>query len=264
MNTIQKKMVLILFVSILSVNVNAQLKVEANGNVKIGLQSSFPTESKLEITGSNKTLEARIFPFSADIARLWTVNSIYAFAFGIDHNGYGHIYRNLNFPSTIMSFNSSGDFGIGKLPSYKLDVKGAIRVENAIFSDEHSKSNISSLTNKTNKLFNLKGVSYNINTPTSKSPDNIVQTQTLDTDKIFSEPELIDNRLHYGYIANEVKDVFPELIYEDNNGILGIDYISLIPLIIEELKQQNESIENLKNEIKSLKLILDAQKTKNK
>ena len=70
----------------------------------------------------------------------------------------------------------------------------------------------------------------------------------------MSEPNKADNRIHYGFIAQEVHEIFPELVYEDDEGILGIDYVSLIPLLIEELKHQNETIIYLKEAIKKLEL----------
>ncbi len=248
----------------LTLNVHAQLKVKTNGNVKIGSQSTWPSGGKLEITGINETLEARIFPASANIARLWTINSVYGFGFGIDQVGYGHIYKNIHFPHAIMTFKPNGYFGIGRIPSYKLDVNGSIRVNTTIYSsDERLKSNISSLSDQTNNLFKLNSVSYNLNVPDLKSSNNILQTQTMDDSKIISEPEQDDNRLHYGFIAQEVKEVFPELVYEDDEGILGIDYVSFIPLLIEELKRQNKTIENLKAEIETLKLTSNVSTTSN-
>jgi Chaperone of endosialidase/Secretion system C-terminal sorting domain len=252
---IYSKIIMIVCILGLAINVHAQLKVKTNGNVKIGSQPTWPSGGKLEITGKNETLEARLFPVSENIARLWTINSIYAFGFGIDERGYGQIYRNLHSPSAIMTFNSNGYFGIGRIPSYNLDVNGILRVSTTIYSsDERLKSNITPLSDQTINIFKLKSVSYNLNVPILKSSDNIPQTQTMDTNIIISEPEQIDKRLHYGFIAQDVKKIFPELVYEDNEGMLGIDYVSFIPLLINELKQQNEAIENLKEEIEALKL----------
>lgn len=62
-----------------------------------------------------------------------------------------------------------------------------------------------------------------------------------------------DNRQHFGFIAQEVRELFPELVYEDDKGYLGIDYVSFIPLIIDELKHQKNSLEELRNEILVLK-----------
>lgn len=45
----------------------------------------------------------------------------------------------------------------------------------------------------------------------------------MNSDNIVSKPEEQDNRVHYGFIAQEVKEIYPELVYEDKDGILGID-----------------------------------------
>ena len=239
----------------LTLNAYAQLKVKTNGDVKIGSQSPLPSGGKLEITGVNETVEARIFPASANIARLWTINSVYGYGFGIDESGYGHIYRNIHSPYAIMTFNSNGYFGIGRTPSYTLDINGSIRVNTTIYSsDERLKSNITPLSDQTSNLFKLKSVSYNLNVPVFNSSHNVAQTQTMDASKIISEPEQNDNRIHYGFLAQEVQEIFPELVYEDDEGILGIDYVSFIPLLIDELKEQNRTIESLKVEIETLKL----------
>lgn len=115
------------------------------------------------------------------------------------------------------------------------------------------KSNIVPISNQTNNLYKLKSVSYTFNETSLKSSNSLVQTQTMDPNKIVSELKPTDNRIHYGFIAQEVKEIYPELVYEDDEGILGIDYISFIPLLIEELKQQNEIIEKLKQEVALLK-----------
>lgn len=64
-----------------------------------------------------------------------------------------------------------------------------------------------------------------------------------------------DRRTRYGLIAQEVQEIFPELVIEDENGMLGIDYTGLIPLLIStvqdlrsELNEQAKVIENLYSE----------------
>ena len=64
------------------------------------------------------------------------------------------------------------------------------------------------------------------------------------------------NRKHIGFIAQEVKQVYPELVYEDEKGMLGIDYVSLIPVLVEtiqELTKRLEAIENKNNDSQQLK-----------
>ena len=60
------------------------------------------------------------------------------------------------------------------------------------------------------------------------------------------------NKKHYGFIAQEVQQIFPELVDEDKNGILSIDYISLIPIIVSDLKQQERKYEELQAKYQEL------------
>lgn len=41
--------------------------------------------------------------------------------------------------------------------------------------------------------------------------------------------------------------VFPELVKGDDEGYLSIDYVSLIPVLVEALKEQNDRIAQLEN-----------------
>lgn len=245
--------ILVLFISlVLSQKTFGQLKVRTNGTVKIGTESPVPSGGSLEITGINQTLEARIFSSSANISRFWTINSVFAFGFGVDQNGYGQIFKNINTPTAIMTFNSNGDFGIGRSPSYKLDINGNIRVNTTIYtSDSILKYNIRSISGKESKLSALNGVSYLFR---QLNEDKATQYETSSINKILKSNSTEDyNRIHYGFIAQEVQKIFPELVYQDNNGILGIDYVAFIPLLVEEFKTQNEEIATLKSEIAALK-----------
>lgn len=54
----------------------------------------------------------------------------------------------------------------------------------------------------------------------------------------------------YGLIAQEVKDVFPAAVkYDKELQLYGIDYNSLIPLLIEAAKEQQNIIEKLRLEL---------------
>ena len=57
---------------------------------------------------------------------------------------------------------------------------------------------------------------------------------------------------HLGLIAQEVQSVFPELVKEDTAGYLYVDYIGLIPVIIEALKEQQTTIDAQSQKIKEL------------
>jgi hypothetical protein len=51
-----------------------------------------------------------------------------------------------------------------------------------------------------------------------------------------------DARTYFSFIAQEVQEVYPDLVYEDRNVFLSINYAELIPVlvdVIKELKNRN-------------------------
>ena len=82
-----------------------------------------------------------------------------------------------------------------------------------------------------------------------------------DINKIESSKEIIDGINGYtftwkeeaelegkslGVIAQEVKEVLPEVVHERDSGMLAVDYIKLIPVLIEEVKRLSKEVDELK------------------
>jgi hypothetical protein len=61
-----------------------------------------------------------------------------------------------------------------------------------------------------------------------------------------------DNTLHFGFIAQELREIFPNLVGEDSYGFLSVNYAGLIPVIVDALKEQNKIIEAQQMQINSL------------
>ena len=117
--------------------------------------------------------------------------------------------------------------GINRDPSYTLDVSGTLRVNTTLYSsDERYKTDIKDLGNPIDKIKLAKGVSYKF---------------SLEKEKNKKE-----NNRNFGFIAQDFQKVFPELVYEDSLGYLSIDYVSMIPVLLEAVKKQQEDIEELK------------------
>ncbi len=154
----------------------------------------------------------------------------------------------------------NGNVGIGREnPAYLLDVNGTIRVASTLYSsDERLKSDIKPLTDEKDKLYLLQGKSYK----KALLPVDIKDSLTLAVakktkEKVIETPE-------YGYLAQELKEVFPDLVSQDSAGYYSVNYIGLIPVIIEALKDQrseNEKqqiqIEEQREQIKQLVKLLD-------
>ncbi|MBN2523493.1 MAG: tail fiber domain-containing protein [Bacteroidales bacterium] len=226
----------------LNLNTNAQLKVKSDGSVKIGSASPSPSGGKLEITGINETLEARVFTGSANIARVWTVNSIYAYAFGIKSDGVGVIYKNLNSPSGIIQFNQYSTVGIGynleaTTYPYRLYVSGSALTYYGswVNSDVRLKNNISMVDNALSKVLRLQGKKYYY------TNEPIIDTQKTPP-------------LHYGLISQEVIEIIPELVRENNDSLKtqAINYDGFIPFLIEAIKEQQQQITEMQEKIQSL------------
>jgi hypothetical protein len=141
---------------------------------------------------------------------------------------------------------------------YQIDVTGQIRADNLqVNSDERLKDNIATLISPISKINSLRGVSYNLIKPQSLKNENSIDS--LSTETIISQIDTsFYNRKHFGLIAQELQQSLPELVYKDRNGFLSVDYIALIPLLVEGLKEQQLIINAQGSKIEELKKIIDA------
>ncbi len=55
-----------------------------------------------------------------------------------------------------------------------------------------------------------------------------------------------------GVLAQEIQEVFPELVSEDDNEMLAVNYQALVPVLINALKEQQGEINRLKDQEKRL------------
>lgn len=69
-------------------------------------------------------------------------------------------------------------------------------------------------------------------------------TEKEEEDAVEPEPYL--SPIQYGLAADQLKTVYPELVYEDANGNVSINYVEMIPLLVQ-------SINELKSELAELK-----------
>ena len=125
----------------------------------------------------------------------------------------------------------SSDSDLMTLASGSLTVAGDVTIS----SDARLKSNIVALGPTLISLLQLEAKSY-----------------TMKNDK--------EQKQKIGLLAQEVQKVFPELVSEDNNGMLAVNYQALVPVLINALKEQ----ENNYNELEKSLEILEKEILKNK
>ena len=57
----------------------------------------------------------------------------------------------------------------------------------------------------------------------------------------------------YGFIAQEVQAIIPDIVSTDSSGTIGIDTVSIIPFLVKSIKEQQETIEQFRAEIQIIK-----------
>jgi hypothetical protein len=65
------------------------------------------------------------------------------------------------------------------------------------------------------------------------------------------DPALADREV-YGFVAEEVQAVLPELVYADGEGNLAMDYNGIIPLLTTAIQEQQRQIETLQSQVSAL------------
>ena len=116
---------------------------------------------------------------------------------------------------------------------FTIDKEGNVTAKDFIqSSDLRLKTNINPMSGALGNVLKLRGVTFNWK-------------------------ESSNNRLQYGFIAQEIEKVFPDLVGTDSNGFKTVNYSGVIPVLTEAIKTQQEEIESLKSENEQLKSTLE-------
>jgi hypothetical protein len=65
-----------------------------------------------------------------------------------------------------------------------------------------------------------------------------------------------DSHVSAGLIAQDVRKICPELVVENKDGILGLNFQGLVPHLVKKVQEQQKEIDNLKKEIAEIKSFL--------
>ena len=143
---------------------------------------------------------------------------------------------------------ADNNIGIGTYgdASYALDVAGDVRCYSLTqTSDRRLKANINPLQGSLDKILKLKGVSYNYDFSFDRDP-NSKDTNIIKRNTIESQAKITASKApRFGLLAQDVQPILPEIVKTDEKGFLGVNYIDIIPLLIESIKEQQKQIESL-------------------
>ncbi|MCF8299312.1 MAG: tail fiber domain-containing protein [Saprospiraceae bacterium] len=197
----------------------------------IGFTKPIRIES-LEFKGSTNSTYANLtmssnstgFQFNTDKGFIRFGKSVDINGFKFESEGMYTGYMTMNTgPTPYYTFNTDKTyFQFNK----SLRVNGSVNLTSDISLKENV-IKLKDLGSSLDKLITLDGISYN-----------------LIADELKTK--------HTGFSAQDVQKLFPELI-EGEEGDLSLDYIGLIPHLVEAIKEQQAEIDELK---KSLKILL--------
>jgi len=117
-------------------------------------------------------------------------------------------------------------------------------------SDKNLKKNINPLTGSLKKVLNLQGVTYDW-----KSDQELIDFRKSSDSNGKEEARKFNfpKGTQIGVIAQDVEKVLPELVQTDGEGLKSVDYIKIIPILIEAIKEQQKQIEKLSEELEAIK-----------
>lgn len=161
------------------------------------------------------------------------------------HNG--DVNTNINFESSQITIATSGGshiqinndeniyFRTNGTNRFKMDTGGTFTATADIIafgsvSDKSYKENIKPITGALELVDKLKGVTFD-------------WKENTDTNKMVGIKEDI------GFIAQDVQEVLPTLVRENDNGKLSLRDKGIVPVLVEAIKELKQEIEQLKKQI---------------
>lgn len=261
-------------------SVNAQLRVEADGRVQLGPKKEGMDREKqtsVLILGPNGDMGAGAILAIGDFGP----NSMNTFI-----GEYGNIDSDkLWLQGKLGLYLTSGKNNVISYydPSQNSNFvfNTNLRVNGInITSDARMKENVQSIENPLGILSKVNGVSYSYRSSelqNNKKPDdrdfltqqNLGENSNINTtltekerqyeqleERIKQREKAEANRKRIGFMAQDIQKVLPELVQTDEKGIMSIDYIGFIPLIVESLKQMQQTIQDQQKEIETLQSLL--------
>ena len=220
---------------------NHDLVIKPDGTVSIGTTTPYEHANfHVEGTGGSFSVtnhSVRLQMKDSSIAR-------YPYMEWIDNNGKRGMYlgwgQTGKFMTLMLENNNTlgifgGNVGIGKSnPLEKFDVDGSARAYRfKEYSDERLKENVETIENSLELITKLRGVQF----------------EWIDQSKGEGE--------HFGVIAQEVEQVFPEVVHTDSEGFKSVEYSKLVVPLIEAVKALRAANVELKNKNRLLEVSIE-------
>ena len=258
-----KKRLFILLIAAVPSIMMAQLSVLSNGKVFIK-DGSLSSTANLTISDApylgfvSDDISANVGTRSQGYATSSGLSSIGVIGEGYKQNGngvsigvWGEAYGSLNqnFGLVGMSNMTNNSAGIYATTEGNLNYftsgcyagyfVGSTYVDGSLtasafynLSDRRLKENATPLSeiekglSPLSKLQNLEVIEYNL-----KHPSNLKE---------------VSEKKHYGVYAQELQELYPDLVQEGQDGYLTVNYVEMVPLLLRSIQELKQEIDELK------------------
>lgn len=162
-------------------------------------------------------------------------NVFLGFKAGIYETGSNKLYIDSSSTTTPLIY--------GEFDSDFVEINGDLYVTgNTYFtSDKQLKKDIEPIESSLEKILGIKGVSYKWKNQNSEGGQS-------------------SNR-HYGVIAQQIEKILPEIVDNRHSDNKRVAYMELIPVMIEAMKEQQETITKLSEKVHNLERELELKDT---
>lgn len=291
-----KKIILTMAMTIAAFNVNAQINLDADGN--IAMKGGFNTDYAVTLVAGNRkpmivqsqnltgsTWANALTGLSIPTSSTWGAgltgmstnsaqNGTMGRSFGVlgcagnatngyNYGVYGLLLTNHN-GAAVFGTTTSSEYGTLLTSRYAgyfhglVGVKGQLNVTEGIYGTILGPSASSSPTSTFNnsledlalvdRLSGLSASSFyqdkNENKERKSSLDS--DSDTLEIEVSPSDFELqVQNKLHYGLSAEQLEEAFPDLVYETEDGQKMINYMEMVPILVQAIKELNAKIKQV-------------------
>ncbi len=150
----------------------------------------------------------------------------------------------------VFGSSESLDGGVNTQGKFAGFFHGKVKVTNSVeasafnvSSDYRLKENIEPVkTGNIDDIMKLNVVKYNL----KQRIVDVGDTATIPV-SYYTEDSNLLQKTHYGLIAQELQEIYPDLVYEGGDGYLSVNYMEIIPLLIKSVQELKLQLNDLTN-----------------
>ena len=264
-----KRSIIIISLCTLALSASAQFKVLSSGTSYIYSNANGNNGMYLTTTGSSSVTSLYGGKFNAssastNIGVIGNGNSGTKSIglLGSTYNGtvgagvYGTIYADTGGALTTGVYAGffNGNVKVAGSITATSTIQGALLGESASSSNSSEGGQSLRGISMANNLSGLNVTTYQKERPVMPVEEETILDLDGDSSKVMEapEPDIMDEQFytksHYALDADKLEEVFPDLVYVNKDGSKVINYVEMIPLLVQSINELKKEIEDLKGQ----------------